>query len=322
MWCSLSDWRIGPRIQVKRGKKCLVGQFCQWNSYWRRLAIKFSHEPEIVLQISWHPDTWTVNVDLNTDSKCVWTWKFWNPQRKICWFKNIWIRADGKGPKPSRHLFFIARRTLTTMPFIYCPWDKRFMHDQKTNSIEPSHVYFGHAIPIRAFKPQPWLIWRRISPLNLQGTQTREDLHVCHLLGKANVKPFPEAETLPLNGFILAKQSNSYLEKAWSKAIDLTKGRPTKSKLSPLHTRGPLPHSIYSYIFNCARECNRVRLRLTSVECNAILHYWSLFWYAMDEVLLNFLVSSRLPGSLFRIIRSWSRKRRGLAINSVCWALL
>ena len=35
----------------------LAGQFCQWNSYWRRLAIKFCvlhlHEPKIALQISW-----------------------------------------------------------------------------------------------------------------------------------------------------------------------------------------------------------------------------------------------------------------------------
>ena len=68
------------------------------------------------------------------------------------------------------------------------------MHDQKTNSIEPLQVYLGHAIPIRAFKPQPCLMWRRISPFNLQGTQTREDLHVCHLLDTANVKSFPEAE--------------------------------------------------------------------------------------------------------------------------------
>ena len=130
---SMSDWRIGPRKQVKRGKWCLVGQFCQWNSYWRSLVIKFSQEPKIVFQISWHPDTWTVNFDLNTDSKYVWTWKFWNPHRKICWFKNIWIRADGKGPKTSRHLFFIARTTLTTIPFIYCPWDKRFIYARSKN---------------------------------------------------------------------------------------------------------------------------------------------------------------------------------------------
>ena len=144
---SMSNWRIGPRKQVKRGKQCLVGQFCQWHSYWRRLAIKFSHEPKIVLQISWHPDTWTVNFDLNTDSKYVWTWKVLNPQRKICGFKNICIRAHGKGTKPSRHQFFSAGTTSTTKPFIFCPWDKRFVHDQNTNSIEPSHVYLGHAIP-------------------------------------------------------------------------------------------------------------------------------------------------------------------------------
>ena len=42
---SMSNWPIGPRKQVKRGKQCLVGRFCQWHSYWRRLAIKFSHEP-------------------------------------------------------------------------------------------------------------------------------------------------------------------------------------------------------------------------------------------------------------------------------------
>ena len=54
---SMSDWRIGCRKQVKRGKQCLVGQFCQWNSYWRSLVITFGNEPKIVLQISWRPDT-------------------------------------------------------------------------------------------------------------------------------------------------------------------------------------------------------------------------------------------------------------------------
>ena len=32
-------------------------QFCRWNSYWRRLAIKVSHEPKIALQISWRTES-------------------------------------------------------------------------------------------------------------------------------------------------------------------------------------------------------------------------------------------------------------------------
>ena len=40
-------------------------QFCQWNSYWRRLAIKFSHEPKIAVQISWRTES---------ESQYVWTW--------------------------------------------------------------------------------------------------------------------------------------------------------------------------------------------------------------------------------------------------------
>ena len=45
----------------------------QWNSYWRRLAIKFSHEPKTALQISWLTESesgyvWTAKFDLNTDT--------------------------------------------------------------------------------------------------------------------------------------------------------------------------------------------------------------------------------------------------------------
>ena len=85
----MSDGRTGRRKLVKRAKLCLLGQFCHWvsNSYWRRLAIKFSPEPKIALQISWR-----------TESECasdVWTWKFLNPQKKICAFKNIRLCADG-----------------------------------------------------------------------------------------------------------------------------------------------------------------------------------------------------------------------------------
>ena len=47
-------------------------QFCQWNSYWRRLAIKFSHEPKIAVQISWRTES---------ESKYVWTWA-----------NQIWVR--------------------------------------------------------------------------------------------------------------------------------------------------------------------------------------------------------------------------------------
>ena len=60
-----------------------MGQFYQWN----RLAIKFSREPKIaLLQISWRTES---------ESGYVWTWKFLNPQRKICGLKNIRIRLDG-----------------------------------------------------------------------------------------------------------------------------------------------------------------------------------------------------------------------------------
>ena len=51
-----------------------MGQFCQWHSlYWRGLAIKFSHEPKIALQISWRTESeseyvWKGKFDLNTDT--------------------------------------------------------------------------------------------------------------------------------------------------------------------------------------------------------------------------------------------------------------
>ena len=51
-----------------------MGQFYQWN----RLAIKFSLEPKIALQISWRTES---------ESGYVWAWKFLNPERKICGFK-------------------------------------------------------------------------------------------------------------------------------------------------------------------------------------------------------------------------------------------
>ena len=77
----------------------------------------------------------------------------------------------------------------------------RVLSTPKTNFIEPSHVYLRHAIPIRAFKLQQWPIWRRISPLNSQGTQTREDLHVC-------MSPFrkSECENLPRSWEVASKR--------------------------------------------------------------------------------------------------------------------
>ena len=104
---SMSDWRIGCRKQVKRGKQCLVGQFCQWNSYWRSLVITFGNEPKIVLQISWHPDTCgRVKFDSNTDSKYVWTWKFWIRKEKFADSKlSIYVQT-GKGPSHRDTNFF------------------------------------------------------------------------------------------------------------------------------------------------------------------------------------------------------------------------
>ena len=48
--------------------------------------LKFSRESKISLQISWRTES---------ESGYVWTWKFLNPERKICGFKNIRIRLDG-----------------------------------------------------------------------------------------------------------------------------------------------------------------------------------------------------------------------------------
>ena len=135
-----------------------------------------------------------------------------------------------------------------------------------------------------------------------------------------------EKQKRPLKGFNLAKQSiqfrNSYLEKARSKAIDLARCRPTKLKLSPLHSRRLLPHSIYSFIVNRTQEYNRVCV-LTSVKCNAILHYWSSFdMRSLRSYTVHFLVSSRPRGSLFRITRSWSRKRGLLPFWLYFWVII
>ena len=50
-----------------------MGQFSQWNIYWRILAIKFLQEPKIALPISWRTESesgyvWTGKFDLNTDT--------------------------------------------------------------------------------------------------------------------------------------------------------------------------------------------------------------------------------------------------------------
>ena len=68
----MSDGRSGSSKQVKLAKQCLVGQFCQWNSYWRRSAMKFLHEPENTLQLA---DELRVNAD-------------------TCGRGNFWIRKE------------------------------------------------------------------------------------------------------------------------------------------------------------------------------------------------------------------------------------
>ena len=60
-----------------------MGQFCQRNIYWRRLKIKFSHEPRTTFQISWRAESesgyvWTSKFDLNT----------------TCGGENFWIRKE------------------------------------------------------------------------------------------------------------------------------------------------------------------------------------------------------------------------------------
>ena len=65
------EGRTGRCKQVKRVKQCLMGQFCQRNSSWRRLARNFSNEPKIALQISWRAASefryvWTGKFEFNT----------------------------------------------------------------------------------------------------------------------------------------------------------------------------------------------------------------------------------------------------------------
>jgi len=66
------------------GETCLFAVALKQYYYWRRLALKFSHEPKIALQISWRTESesgyvWTGEFELNTDT---------------CGRGNFWIRKE------------------------------------------------------------------------------------------------------------------------------------------------------------------------------------------------------------------------------------